>query len=428
VIFSNTLGASVTLNDPGSTLSHIEIDNVAPAQGIAIALSGGSASDVVATAFASNSVACELLNGSLSNAICADGGTSGAAIEADSTSAPAGSYSSAIHGVTAWATGASSDGLGVHAISDTPITLTATNTIFHGENDVGAEGPATVTLDHDSFATTSKGGGASVTAPGSATNVGAAQLVDPTHANFRELPSSPTVDTGVADAWATDIYGTQRVLGTATDIGAAELAEAPSVQATGATKITDTTAVVTGFVNAEGLATSALFQYGTTPGTGDHTLAFPAGLAAQRLAVSFKLTGLRPGKTYYVRLQATNTAGSTVSPLASFTTLPSFQGLTIRTTKARVSKTHKVRISYLCPKGTTTGCKGTLKLTLAGHTAGSAKFDVKTGKSGHATIALSKRAQATLKRHTKVTVRATAKAKDGLGRSKTTKRSISLLR
>ena len=428
VIFSDALSAAITLNDPGSTISHLEFDSVAPAGGKAINLIAGSATDVVATAFAPNSVACELLDGALSDAICADGGTAGAAIEADTTSAPAASYTAAIHAVTAWATGAASDGLRVHAINATPTSVSATNAIFHGENDVDASGSATVTLDHDSFVTTTQGAGATVTAPGSATNVGAAQLVDPTHANFREQPTSPTVDAGAPDPSAADIYGTQRTLGTATDIGAAELVESPNVIATGATHVTDTTATVTGFVNAEGLATTALFQYGTTIGTGDHTLPFPAGLAANKLAVSFKLTGLRPGKTYYVRLQATNAGGSSISPLASFQTLPSFQGLTIRTTKARVSTTHKVRISYLCPKGTTTKCTGTLTLTLAGHTAGRATFNLKTGKSGHATITLSKSAQAALKRHTKLTVRATAKAKDGLGRSKTTKRSISLLR
>jgi hypothetical protein len=140
--------------------------------------------------------------------------------------------------------------------------------------------------------------------------VGPAQLVDPAHGNFRELATSPTVDAGAPDPSPTDVYGTHRTLGTATDIGAAELVEPPQVLATGAIHITDTTAVVTGFVNAEGLATTAHFLYGTTPGTGDQTLSFPAGLTATRLAVSFKLTGLRPDKTYFVRLQASNAGGA----------------------------------------------------------------------------------------------------------------------
>jgi hypothetical protein len=77
---------------------------------------------------------------------------------------------------------------------------------------------------------------------------------------------------------------------------------------------------------------------------------------------------------------------------------------------------------------TDTHCTGTLTLTYHGHAAGTAKFNVKPGKGGHATIRVSRSVQAALRKHTKVTVRATAKAKDGLGRSRTTKRSISLLR
>jgi hypothetical protein len=426
VIFSDTTGSSITLNDPGSTLSHLEFDNVSTHNGTAINLTAGDAADVVGVAFAQGSVGCELLDGALTDAICADGGAAGAAIEADTSSAPSGSYTASIHAVTAWATGDSSTGLRVHAISGTPNTVGASNSIFHGTTDVDASGSSTANLDHSSFATKSAGGGATINS--GAGNVGAAQLIDPSRENFREQATSPTVDAGTSGSTPTDIYGTLRTLGTATDIGAAELVEAPQVTATGATSVTSTSATLTGIVNAEGLATDAFFLYGTTPGTGDHTASFAAGLAATQLPVGVHLTGLRPGQTYYVRLQAANLGGSIVSPLASFKTLPTFLGLTIRTTKVRVSKTHKVTIAYTCPASTQTQCTGTLKLTLKGHSAGkAAKFKVKSGKRSHATIKVSANVLAQLRKHTKVTLRATAKAKDAGGRSRTTGRSISVL-
>jgi hypothetical protein len=427
LILSNAISAAITLNDPGSSLSHVAVESVAPAGGIAINLQGGSASDVVAATSTNNGVACEVL-GSLSDAICSSAGISGAAIEADTSSVGTQTVSPAIHGVTAWASGTGSDGLRVHGTTDSPIPVHATNTIFHGASDVDASGPSTVTLDHDSFATVAAGPSAAVTPAGTAGNVGAAQLVAPANANFRELPTSPTVDSGAPDASALDVYGGQRTLGHGTDIGAAELVPAPGALATGASSVTDTTATVTGFVDPEGLPTVAHFLYGTTPGTGSHTLDIPAGTAAGAKRFSVQLTGLRPNQTYYVRLQATSVGGTTISPLSTFKTPDAFHGLTIRTSHVRVSAKHTARVSFSCPKGTPVHCTGTLTLTLAGHRAGRAHFNVAAGKSGHATIKLARRAQATVARHTKVKVRASAAAKDGIGRKKTTKKTISLLR
>jgi hypothetical protein len=136
------------------------------------------------------------------------------------------------------------------------------------------------------------------------------------------------------------------------------------------------------------------------------------------------VTGLRASTTYFVRLEATSAGGTTVSSLAQFTTLPSFKGLTIRSRKVHADSRHRVRVSVQCPKDTPTRCSGTLTLTHAG----SARFSVKAGKSAKVTVKLSRSARVKLARHATVKVRATAKARDGIGRHKTTRKTLTLAR
>jgi hypothetical protein len=422
VIFANSFSAAITLVDPGSTLSHLEFDQLGTG-GHAIDLMAGSASDIVANALTTNGVACGVL-GTLQDAICAATGNGGAGVEAAAAAGSA-TFTPKLRDVTAWSLGASSAGIRGVPGAGTAINMTVTNTIAHGTTDVDG-GSATIALDHSDYATKS---GTAVTAPGTATNVAApALLVNPAAGDFHEQVGSPTVDAGAPDTAVTDIYGGPRTLGAATDIGAAELAPAPLAAATGAIKITDTTATLTGIVNPQGLETTFHFLFGTTQGTGSSTGSSSAGAVAAGHAVTMPVAKLRPETTYFVRLVATNAGGTTVSPLAGFKTLASFKGLTIRSSRVRPSKIHKVMIAVACPKGTPTHCTGTLSLTLGGHSAGRAHFNVKPGKSGHVTIKLAARAQTVLAKRTPIKLRATAKAKNGLGRAKTTKRTVTVVR
>jgi hypothetical protein len=436
VIVSKSIGTALTLHDPGSTLSHVEVDQFSDASR-AVDLIQGSASEIVAHAFGTGGVAC-VVTGALQDSICAVSGAGASAVRASVSPSPtaATTFTPTLRGVTAWAVGPTSQGILVQAGDNTTINLTATNTIAHGTSaDVDVEsttstGNASAVLDHSNFGTvTHSASRATVTAAGSATNVAApALLVDVAHGDFHEMAASPTVNAGATDPAGTDVFGLPRTLGPAPDIGAAELAQAPMAAATGAIAITDKAAKLTGVVNPEGLPTTFRFIYGTTQGTGSTTASSSAGAVAAGHPATAAVTKLRPGKTYFVRLVATNAGGTTVSPLAGFKTLTTFKGLTIRTGRARPSASHKVKLSVACPKDAPTRCTGTLTLALGAHRVGRATFRVKAGKTATLTLKLAARAQAAVSAHATVRVRATAKAKDGVGRSKTTTRTVTLVR
>jgi hypothetical protein len=423
IVFSG-IGDAITLVAAGSALSHVDVNDTSPGSGTAINITGGgSASDVVAVASNPAGTACGVI-GTLTKAICATTGSAGSAVAADAGGTTQ-TLSAAVRDVTAWSSGAASTGLVAAPGTSTTINLAVTNTIAHGTSadvaaqSTGAGGVANVALDHSSFATAH-----GTTISRGAGNVGTAQLIDPASLNFHELAGSPTVDAGAAEASGTDIYGTARPLGAAPDIGAAELIEAPLVAATGARDVTDKTATLTGIVNPEGLPAIYHFDYGTTLATTSHSGNGSVGAVAAGHAVTARVTGLRASKTYFVRLTATSAGGTTVSSIAKFTTPPSFKGLTIRSRKVHADSRHRVRISVQCPKDTPKRCTGTLTLTHAGR----ARFNVKAGKSAKLTVRLSKSARAKLARHKTVKVRATATAKDGTGRHKTTRKTLTMVR
>ncbi len=97
------------------------------------------------------------------------------------------------------------------------------------------------------------------------------------------------------------------------------------------TSASQSTAVVTGSVNPNGVQTTYWVEYGTSP-----TLATPARTASQSIGSGFitiptpaYITGLAPSKLYYFRLAAQNSLGTGYGQIQSFTTsasLPPPQG------------------------------------------------------------------------------------------------------
>jgi hypothetical protein len=82
-------------------------------------------------------------------------------------------------------------------------------------------------------------------------------------------------------------------------------------------------ATLKGDVNPNGLSTTYQFEYGTAPGTYTTTVpvvAESAGSGIEAKAVSYEVSGLTPGKTYYYRITATNSAGKSSGGEVSFTT------------------------------------------------------------------------------------------------------------
>jgi phosphodiesterase/alkaline phosphatase D-like protein len=97
----------------------------------------------------------------------------------------------------------------------------------------------------------------------------------------------------------------------------------PVVGLNAISELTTTTVRLNGVVNPEGSPVKTCsFEYGTTPALGTTTpcAKLPGG-GTSNVFVYAHLTGLEPGTLYYVRITATNTAGTgTSSPTSGFRT------------------------------------------------------------------------------------------------------------
>src|SRR5574337_1225790 len=88
-----------------------------------------------------------------------------------------------------------------------------------------------------------------------------------------------------------------------------------------ATNVTSNSATLNGLVNANGLSTTAWFEYGMTSGSYGNKLPTQSISGSSDTSVSDIISGLSEGTTYYYRLVAQNSAGTTYGAEKSFTTL-----------------------------------------------------------------------------------------------------------
>ncbi len=110
---------------------------------------------------------------------------------------------------------------------------------------------------------------------------------------------------------------------TPNDVDAAKaLSPAPAATTNTAASITFSGATVNGGVNPNGQATTAWFEWGTSPtlATFSATSNQSLGSGTTSQAVSAALSGLTPGTTYYFRAAASNASGTTKGTILSFTT------------------------------------------------------------------------------------------------------------
>ena len=96
----------------------------------------------------------------------------------------------------------------------------------------------------------------------------------------------------------------------------------PVVSSGTASAITSDSATLSGVVNANSVATQAFFQYSRTADFSvlDGTVIAGDVTGTETAALTAPIVGLEPGATYYWRLAATNTAGTTVGSTQSFAT------------------------------------------------------------------------------------------------------------
>ena len=108
--------------------------------------------------------------------------------------------------------------------------------------------------------------------------------------------------------------------------------EAPKVTTLAATSVLASNATLNGTVTPNGLATTAWFEWGTDAALATYgmTLAQPVGSGTTSVAVNTALPGLSIGTTYYYRVAANNTSGTSRGMIVSFmpTAAPSVTTLT----------------------------------------------------------------------------------------------------
>jgi streptogramin lyase len=96
----------------------------------------------------------------------------------------------------------------------------------------------------------------------------------------------------------------------------------PAVETGTATVLGSGAATIRGTVNGHSQPTTARVQHGPTPALGAAGPPTDVGSGSANVAVTTRLSGLRPKTTYQYRLEATNPTGTTAGADGTFTTLP----------------------------------------------------------------------------------------------------------
>jgi phosphodiesterase/alkaline phosphatase D-like protein len=102
----------------------------------------------------------------------------------------------------------------------------------------------------------------------------------------------------------------------------------PAVTTGSASSVTTSGATVAGTVNPGGVPTTYHFEFGTSTAYGTSTADDPAGSGTSAVPVSADLTGLTQGTTYYYRLVATSSAGTSYGSAQTLTTTTLFSATT----------------------------------------------------------------------------------------------------
>ena len=120
---------------------------------------------------------------------------------------------------------------------------------------------------------------------------------------------------------ATNASGTQK--GAIASFTTALPNSPPAVTTNAATSVTISGAVLNGTVSPNELATTAVFEWGTDSSLATYTSSPVQSLGAgtTSVAITASLSGLIPGTTYYFRVAATNSAGTSKGLIVSFSTV-----------------------------------------------------------------------------------------------------------
>lgn len=136
--------------------------------------------------------------------------------------------------------------------------------------------------------------------------------------------------------------------------GVAGAAASPTVATGAATKVTTTTAILTGHVTPNGNATDYVFSYGPTTAYGATTAGRSVGSGTKPVAVTQAITGLTPGTVYHYRLTAINRSGTATGADRTFTTAGHPPAAVLTGSTVNVGKTVATPTAVINPEGALT--------------------------------------------------------------------------
>jgi hypothetical protein len=194
------------------------------------------------------------------------------------------------------------------------------NDILISNNTTG--GSSTLHIRYSNWGGSAGGGSGTIDDQGN-NSFAQPQFVDLAAGDLHQLPTSPTVNAGVADPLngPVDVDGDDRVHGGAPDVGADELpTDAPSASTGAADGVSTAGATLRGAVDSRDVATTWFFQYGTTTAYGQRTEPQTTSGGHGPAPVATALDALAPGTTFHYRLVAQSPNGMSVADDQSFTT------------------------------------------------------------------------------------------------------------
>ena len=323
---------ALSLGNPNSSVSHLQVTAVGSAPSTATLQFAGSASDmVIVSRLTKGGAACSIFtNAVMTSSLCLSAGPE-SGVTAIRVDPGAAAVTLTLRNVTAVQLQDNTAALGMYTKSGAAVTVNAINTILKGPYAVGVEsnddgGTATFRPTWSNMAGVHyvESGGCCTEEP-SDTNLAASALFVAPTANFHEDPMSPTVNRGLDAAanGAADFDGQPRRIGGRTDIGADELLY-PGLAFTGPpAKIKPRSATLTGRANPRGLGnTRARFELGRTKAYGLTTSEVTLAKTNTDQVVTRSPGGLKPGTRYHYRLVVSGPGGVRRGGDRTFVTKP----------------------------------------------------------------------------------------------------------